>query len=215
VQGVLQAHRQVLIDAAWRGQSGTSSGLWFIYTGPAALSRGLCALHRRAKGGVGQVATVEVVEADLSRSEHQSATAELVDLYARDPMGDGEPLSADVRVRLIPGLREHPTTMVFLALSDGEPVGLAICFLGFSTFAAKPLINIHDFFVAPSCRGLGMGRQLLEAVAEKGRAMGCCKLTLEVLENNHRARGLYAASGFAQVTYLPEAGGAIFMSKAL
>lgn len=161
------------------------------------------------------MSAVEVVEADLSRPEHESATAELVDLYARDPMGDGAPLSAEVRARLIPGLREHPTTLVFLAFSDGEPVGLAVCFLGFSTFAAKPLINIHDFFVTSSCRGLGVGRQLLEAVAEKGRALGCCKLTLEVLENNHPARGLYAASGFAQVTYQPEAGGAIFMSKVL
>ena len=158
---------------------------------------------------------VEVVEADLGRPDHQSLTAELVDLYACDPMGDGKPLSAEARSRLIPGLREHPTTMVFLALSEGEPVGLAICFRGFSTFAAKPLINIHDFFVVPSHRGLGVGRGLLEAVADKGRVTGCCKLTLEVLENNHRAKALYTAAGFAQATGQPDAGGALFMSKPL
>lgn len=158
---------------------------------------------------------VQVVEADLSLPEHQAATEGLIDLYARDPMGNGEPLSADVRSRLIPGLREHPTTLVFLAMRDSEPVGLAVCFRGFSTFAAKPLINIHDVFVTPACRGLGVGSQLLEAVADKGRAIGCCKLTLEVQENNHRAKALYAAAGFAQATYLPEAGGALFMSKVL
>jgi ribosomal protein S18 acetylase RimI-like enzyme len=159
--------------------------------------------------------SVEVVEADLGRPEHQSATLELVDAYSRDPMGDAEPLADDVKRRLVPGLRAHPTTMVFLAQRDGEPVGLAVCFLGFSTFAAKPLINIHDVYVSPSCRGLGVGRMLLDAIAEKGRAMGCCKLTLEVLENNDRAKDVYARAGFAQATYAPGAGGAIFMSKPL
>lgn len=161
------------------------------------------------------MSAIEVVETDLLRPEHQSATLDLLDAYARDPMGNGAPLSADVRRRLIPGLREHPTTMVFLAYSDGVAIGLAVCFRGFSTFAAKPLINIHDLVVLSTHRGRGIGRRLIEAVAEKGRLLDCCKLTLEVLENNQRARRLYDSAGFAQAMYQPEAGGALFMSKVL
>ncbi len=71
----------------------------------------------------------------------------MVDAYSSDAMGNGKPLDPDVRARLIPGLRKHPTTLVFLAFADQRPVGAAVCFLGFSTFAAKPLINIHDFVV--------------------------------------------------------------------
>ena len=48
-----------------------------------------------------------------------------------------------------------------------NPVGAAVCFIGFSTFAAKPLINIHDFVVLPAARGKGVGRRLLEAVEKK------------------------------------------------
>ena len=158
---------------------------------------------------------IEVVEADLCRPEHQSATLELLDAYARDPMGNGAPLPAAVTGRLIPGLREHPTTMVFLAYSDGAAIGLAVCFRGYSTFAAKPLINIHDLVVRSTHRGQGVGRRLIESVAQKGRMLGCCKLTLEVLENNRPARRLYDSAGFAQATYQPEAGGALFMAKAL
>jgi GNAT superfamily N-acetyltransferase len=158
---------------------------------------------------------IEVVETDLRRPEHQSATLELLDAYARDPMGNGAPLSAEVRRQLIPGLREHPTTLVFLAYSDGVAIGLAVCFRGFSTFAAKPLINIHDLVVLSTHRGRGVGRRLIESVAEKGRMLDCCKLTLEVLENNRRARRLYDSAGFAQAMYQPEAGGALFMSKVL
>ena len=57
---------------------------------------------------------IEIVEADLARSDHQQAVVELVDAYARDPMGNGAPLAAEVRAALIPGLRRHPTTLIFL-----------------------------------------------------------------------------------------------------
>ena len=156
-----------------------------------------------------------VVEADLSLPEHQEATLHLLNAYATDPMGDGQPLSEAVRRELIPGLRQHPTTMVFLAYNGAEPVGLAACFLGFSTFAACPLVNISDYFVFPDQRGTGIGRRLLDAIEQRARELGCCKLTLEVQENNHRARGVYSAAGFSQAIHVPEAGGALFLSKPL
>jgi len=158
---------------------------------------------------------ITVVEADLSRADHQDATAGLLDAYSSDPMGAGRPLSEAARANLIPGLRKHPTTMVFLAYRGVEPVGLAICFLGFSTFAARPLVNIHDFFVAPAMRGTGIGRLLMRAIEERARQLGCCKLTLEVQENNHHARGVYAAVGFSPAVHMAEAGGALFLSKPL
>jgi GNAT superfamily N-acetyltransferase len=159
--------------------------------------------------------TVEVVEADLCCAEHQQATVDLLDAYSRDSMGRGRPMPADVRRRLIPGLLQHPTTIVFLAYRSGQPVGLAVCFRGFSTFAAKPLINIHDLVVLPAHRGHGVGRQLLDAIVSKGRSTGCCKLTIETQEHNLRARRVYGSAGFAQAVYEPAAGIVLFMSKAL
>ena len=108
------------------------------------------------------------MEADLNLSEHQEAVLAMVDAYSRDAMGNGKPLDPDVRAGLIPGLRKHPTTLVFLAFTEERPVGAAVCFLGFSTFAAKPLINIHDFVVLSDLRGKGVGRQLLEAIEDRG-----------------------------------------------
>jgi len=151
--------------------------------------------------------SIEIVEADLNRPEHQRAIVELIDAYAGDPMGNGKPLPAEVRRKLIPGLQQHPTTLVFLAYDASTAIGIAVCFLGFSTFAAQPLINIHDLAVLPSHRGQGIGPRLLQEVAQKARAMGCCKLTLEVREDNHRARQIYEAMGFA--------GNSMFLSKAL
>ncbi|HVU33386.1 MAG TPA: GNAT family N-acetyltransferase [Opitutaceae bacterium] len=159
--------------------------------------------------------SVRVVEANLSLTAHQEAVVAMIDAYARDPLGDGAPLDDDVKARLVAGLRAHPTTIVFLAFEADEPVGVAVCFLGFSTFAARPLINIHDFAVIPSHRGRGISRQLLGAIEAKARAIGCCKLTLEVLENNRRARHVYETFGFTRYQLQPEAGGALFLSKPL
>lgn len=158
---------------------------------------------------------ISVIEADLSRPDHQETTVHLLNAYAMDPMGDGKPLSETARRDVIPGLRQHPTTLVFLAYRDTEPVGLAICFRGFSTFAARPLVNISDYFVFPAHRGAGIGRLLLGAIERHARELGCCRLTLEVQENNHHARRVYSAAGFFQATYVPEAGGSLYLSKPL
>jgi ribosomal protein S18 acetylase RimI-like enzyme len=136
------------------------------------------------------------VEADLENPEHQAAVVAMVNAYARDPMGNGRDLPEDVRQELIPGLRRHPTSLIFLAFDAEHPVGIAVCFLGFSTFAARPLINIHDLAVIPAYRGQGVGRRLLERVEAKGRELGCCKLTLEVRDDNQPAQRLYEKVGF-------------------
>jgi GNAT superfamily N-acetyltransferase len=158
---------------------------------------------------------IRVVEADLNQPLHQQAVVAMIDAYAQDPMGDGAPLAPEVKARLVPGLKAHPTTLIFLAFDRDQAVGIAVCFIGFSTFAAKPLVNIHDFAVLATHRGRGVSRQLLEAIEVKARALGCCKLTLEVLENNRRARRVYEAAGFARYELQPKAGGALFLSKPL
>jgi ribosomal protein S18 acetylase RimI-like enzyme len=159
--------------------------------------------------------TVTIVEADLANPKHQREVLAMTAAYALDPMGNGGPLAGDVVARLIPGLREHPTTLIFLAYVGEQAVGIATCFYGFSTFAARPLINIHDLAVLPGHRGRGIGRALLEAVERKARERGCSKITLEVQENNLTARQIYKAAGFAQGAYGDATGGSLFYWKTL
>lgn len=142
---------------------------------------------------------VHVIEADLEDRRHQRAVVAMVNAYARDPMGRGQDLPEEVLRDLIPGLQRHPMSLIFLAFDDEVPVGIAVCFIGFSTFAARPLINIHDLAVAPGFRGRGIGRQLLEQVETRARALGCCKLTLEVAAENTLAQELYRTVGFQNI----------------
>ena len=78
--------------------------------------------------------SIEVIRADLELEAHRAAILELTRDYAMDPMGSAADLPGVVQVRLIDGLRRHPTTMVLLANVDGEFAGIATCFAGFSTF---------------------------------------------------------------------------------
>lgn len=158
--------------------------------------------------------SLEVRAANLQDPRDAEAVVRLLDAYARDPRGGGEPLPAEVRARLVPGLRAHPTALAWLAFSAGEPVGVCVGFGGFSTFRAMPLLNIHDLAVLPAVRGQGIGRALLAAAEAHARATGCCKLTLEVQEDNAPARALYARFGFRDVTY-GASGPTRFLGKAL
>jgi ribosomal protein S18 acetylase RimI-like enzyme len=139
---------------------------------------------------------VNVLLADLADPAHQRAIVDLVDMYSRDGFGDSRPLPADVRERLIPGLVAHGGARVFLALYGDEPLGIAVCFLGFSTFRAQPLINIHDIAVSPAARGRGIGQALLKAVESEARRLGCGKVTLEVRADNSVAMRAYETAGF-------------------
>jgi ribosomal protein S18 acetylase RimI-like enzyme len=137
-----------------------------------------------------------ITEADLANPGHQDAVLAMVNAYARDPMGNGQDLPESVRSALIPGLRRHPMSLIFLAFDGDISVGIAVCFVGFSTFAARPLINVHDLAVISAYRGQGVGRRLLEHVEAKARELGCCKITLEVRQDNHTAQQLYWRVGF-------------------
>lgn len=134
--------------------------------------------------------------ADLADAGDAAAIEEILDSYAAGPIGQGKPLSDDVRRTVVAGLRAHPTAFVLLACAPYRPVGLAVCIEGFSTFAAKPLINIHDLAVLPEFQSQGLGRQLLESVADVARERGCCKVTLEVRDGNESAKRLYERCGF-------------------
>ncbi|BBN88848.1 GNAT family N-acetyltransferase [Azospira sp. I09] len=158
---------------------------------------------------------VEVRPTDLSQPQQAAAWLDLLDHYARDPMGGGSGLDPAVRQALVPALAGVPHFHSALAWQGDETVGLINCFAGFSTFAARPLLNIHDIAVRDARRGAGIGQVLLAWAEGRARELGCCKLTLEVLSNNRRALVAYERAGFAPYVLDPAAGQALFLQKLL
>ncbi len=155
----------------------------------------------------------KIIRADYADTAHRSAVPDLLNIYAKDLLGFRNEIDKNVLDALVPGLEKTPNSLVLLACGDNSYVGMAICFFSFSTFHAMPLINIHDFMVRPEYRGMGIGKALLEEIERIAIERGCCKITLEVQENNTAARRLYRNFGFNDSFLDPEAGSQLFMSK--
>ena len=102
---------------------------------------------------------------------------------------------------------------IVLAFDGENPVGLVNCMEGFSTFACRPLVNVHDVAVVASHRGLRVAEQMLAMAESIAIARGACKLTLEVLQGNVGADRLYRRMGFANYELDPAMGQAQFMQK--
>ncbi|MEH6757067.1 MAG: GNAT family N-acetyltransferase [Parasphingorhabdus sp.] len=156
-----------------------------------------------------------IVRADYSNADHAAAIVKMLRVYAMDPMGGGEDLSPQVQADLVPGLAATPAASSILAYVGDEVAGLANLMTTFSTFGAKPLINIHDIVVAKDHRGAGVGRALFAEIETIAHEAGACKVTLEVLEGNAPAKALYASLGYGDYLLDPEMGKALFWQKRL
>ena len=75
-------------------------------------------------------------------------------------------------------------------------------------------MNIHDFLVLRKHRNRGIGRKLFNEIESIAQKLNCCKVTLEVQENNRAARRLYNSFGFKDSFLDKEAGDQLFLTKA-
>ena len=161
------------------------------------------------------MSSITVVPADYARPAHAHALVALLDGYARDPAGGGTALSGFAKSHLVSELAARPQAFSVLAFDGEAPVGLVNCFEGFSTFACRPLVNVHDLAGVASHRGRRVGERMLAEVERLARARGACKLTLEVLSANTAALRLYQRTGFAAYQLDPAMGIAHFLQKRL
>lgn len=158
---------------------------------------------------------LHIIKADYDNTLHAGFIVELMDDYAQDEMGGGEALTDFVKENLVKEMQKRPHLHTFIALESSHAIGLINLVEGFSTFSAKPLLNIHDVIVKEGYRGQGVSRKLFEASDEFARGMGCCKLTLEVLEKNEAAQRAYRAFGYEPYRLDDQFGIAQFWHKKL
>lgn len=140
----------------------------------------------------------DFVKVDLEKPEHRKALINLLDTYMQDEMGTRKTMPVELGPNIIEGLKNHPAYLGFFARVENEYAALANCNLNFSTWQAKPLINIHDFIVSPDFRKKGIGEFLLSEIEKYAVENGCCRINLEVRHDNVKAQNLYRKVGFAE-----------------
>ena len=158
---------------------------------------------------------LNIVRVDYQNPQQCDALCQQLITYSQDPMGGGEALALSTAKKSIALLREKSYAFSFLAYHQGLPIGFANCFESVATFAGACAINIHDLSVVAEKRGLGIGKRILQAIAQEAKRRHCYKLTLEVLEHNTAAMALYQREGFAHYQLDPRMGHAQFWQKVL
>ncbi|MFK7860140.1 MAG: GNAT family N-acetyltransferase [Granulosicoccus sp.] len=163
---------------------------------------------------------IEFALADWNNPDDCKTVVALLQAYALHPMGGAEPLSDYAAQHLPQAMAATPGAFSVIGWhvdADGlrRPIALANCFSTLSTFACKPLVNIHDLFVDDTARGQGTGQAIMGFVEQEARSRGCCKVTLEVLTGNSNAISSYERFGFKPYTLGDKTGHALFMQKTL
>ena len=171
--------------------------------------------RQTVKVGLDVNVNVTVFHANYANPVHAMALVMLLDAYAQDPMGGGQALSEFAKANLVSALAARPQAFSVLAFDGDKAVGLVNCIEGFSTFACRPLVNVHDVAVLADYRGQRIAEKMLALAEVVARERGACKLTLEALQGNARAIRLYERVGFAGYQLDPAMGQARFLQKHL
>ncbi len=94
-----------------------------------------------------------------------------------------------------------PTCECLIGEQDGQPQGFALFFHNFSTFLCRKGLYLEDLFVRPSARGTGLGKLLLQRLAQIAVERECGRFEWSVLDWNVDAQAFYQRMG---ATLLPD-----------
>ncbi|MCK5880959.1 MAG: GNAT family N-acetyltransferase [Sinobacterium sp.] len=139
---------------------------------------------------------IRITRVDYNNAQQACDLTSLLKQYAQDSMGGAKALKLDAIEQLCPRLAKLTSAHSFICYSEQKPIGLINCFEGFSTFNAKPLLNIHDVYIDAQYRGLGLSKKLLKQADLLAKELNCCKITLEVRADNAVAQQAYKTHGF-------------------
>ena len=89
----------------------------------------------------------------------------------------------------------RPAVQAILAEEAGQPLGLALWYRTFTSFACRTGYYLEDIFVPPEARGRGIGRMLFKELARRLRAEGGDTITWAVLRWNEPALSFYRGLG--------------------
>lgn len=112
--------------------------------------------------------------------------------------------NAEERGRYPTNIIGSPTEDLFVAVDGDAVVGMILVkeaeTLPFPCFVPHRYAEVTDVFLEPPYRGMGLGKQLMEACERWARARGLDYLELNVLDTNEVGKKFYDKMGFQTVS---------------
>ena len=114
-----------------------------------------------------------------------------------ESLRDGEPLPQGFLGQLREAV-EAENLEVLAARMEGRVVGVAVLAYRLNVSAGGTFASIEDLYVRPEKRRRGVGRALLEAVAERCKVRGVSYVEAQIEDDE--AAAFYAAAGYEEET---------------
>ena len=114
--------------------------------------------------------------------------------YLRD-LGDRTEFAWGAREYLRDGFGDRAAFAGVVAELDGQVVGYALYHDGYETDRGRRLVHLIDLYVQEGARRRGVGRALMDQVAELGRARGAEIILWSVYKPNALAAVFYERLG--------------------
>lgn len=89
----------------------------------------------------------------------------------------------------------EPRLYCDIAEWDGEPAGFSVWFLNFSTFRGRHGVYLEDLYVRPEMRGRGIGRALMQRLAQHCVERDLARFEWAVLDWNAPSIAFYESIG--------------------
>lgn len=138
---------------------------------------------------------IQALRADAT---HLDAVAQLFDAYRGFYL---QPSNIEQSRTFIAERMAGNESAIFLALDEQrEALGFVQLYPTFSSIDAHRTWLLSDLFTAPTARGRGVGRLLMNTAREFALETGAKGLMLETATDNVTAQGLYESLGYVRDT---------------
>jgi putative acetyltransferase len=146
------------------------------------------------------VTTTVRISIEEARSSEDIAAVKVLFLdYARSLDFDLCFQGFDQEMATFPGNYGEPEGALILARVDGAPAGA----VGLRMLQQDPdlgvICEMKRLYVHDAFRGLGLGRKLALAIAQKGRSIGYGAMRLDTINTMTEAIALYRSLGFSAI----------------
>src|SRR5579884_504583 len=147
-----------------------------------------------AMGEVERLLTAGLVRVEVVDPESPEAAFCLREYFAEIARRFDDGFDDAISIAATPEQLRPPAGLFVVATLHGEPVGC-----GGLKFHGRRPAELKRMWVAPSARGLGLGRRLLEELEALARERGVRTIRLETNRNLNEAIALYRSSGYREV----------------
>jgi GNAT superfamily N-acetyltransferase len=134
---------------------------------------------------------IEIRDATAADAE---ALSPLLEQLMRTP---ASPAQIRSRLRRLAG---SSVDRVVVAVAAGRVAGVAAVTYAWLLHADAPTARLMSIVVDEGCRGMGIGRRLVETSVEQARAWGCDRIELTSRLERSGAHSFYEAVGFAHTS---------------